>query len=164
MSVNNTLHLNEKTSYLRDLWEETSFLLERCQRLESCVQSEQEGLKNRHAPAWELSFVPRFTNEKFMDSKSKPKVAVIREEGSNGDREMSAMVYAAGFEPWDVTMSDLLNERITLQDFRGIVFRGIVFVGGFSYADVLDSAKGWAATIRFNECLLKQVSTFILMN
>ena len=94
-----------------------------------------------------------------MDSKSKPKVAVIREEGSNGDREMSAMVYAAGFEPWDVTMSDLLNERITLQDFRGIVF-----VGGFSYADVLDSAKGWAATIWFNECLLKQVSTFILMN
>jgi len=70
-----------------------------------------------------------------------------------------SIVYAAGFEPWDVTMSDLLNERITLQDFRGIVF-----VGGFSYADVLDSAKGWAATIWFNECLLKQVSTFILMN
>lgn len=155
VSVNNTLHLNEKTSYLRDLWEETSFLLERCQRLESCVQREQEGLKNRHAPAWALSFVPRFTNEKFMDLKSKPKVAVIREEGSNGDREMSAMVYAAGFEPWDVTMSDLLNERITLQDFRGIVF-----VGGFSYADVLDSAKGWAATIRFNESLLKQFQEF----
>lgn len=155
VSVNGTLHLNENMSYLRDLWEETSFLLERCQRLESCVQREQEGLKNRHAPAWALSFVPRFTNEKFMASKSKPKVAVIREEGSNGDREMSAMVYAAGFEPWDVTMSDLLNERITLQDFRGIVF-----VGGFSYADVLDSAKGWAATIRFNDSLLKQFQEF----
>jgi hypothetical protein len=66
-------------------------------------------------------------------------VAVIREEGSNGDREMAAAVYAAGMEPWDITMSDLLAGRASLDSFRGIVF-----VGGFSYADVLDSAKGWA--------------------
>jgi hypothetical protein len=50
------------------------------------------------------------------------KVAIIREEGSNGDREMSAAVYAAGMQPWDVTMSDLLAGRVTLDDFRGIVF------------------------------------------
>lgn len=85
----------------------------------------------------------------------KPKVAVIREEGSNGDREMSAAFYAAGFEPWDVTVSDLLAGDITLDQFRGIVF-----VGGFSYADVLDSAKGWAASIRFNEPVLSQFQEF----
>lgn len=79
------------------------------------------------------------------------RVAVIREEGSNGDREMAAAVYAAGMEPWDITMSDLINGRAQLDSFRGIIF-----VGGFSYADVLDSAKGWAATIRFNDRVLKQ--------
>lgn len=74
------------------------------------------------------------------------RVAIIREEGSNGDREMAAAVHAAGMEPWDIHMSDLLAGRASLDSFRGIVF-----VGGFSYADTLDSAKGWAGTIRFNE-------------
>ncbi|KAL0382021.1 UNVERIFIED_CONTAM: putative phosphoribosylformylglycinamidine synthase, chloroplastic/mitochondrial [Sesamum calycinum] len=68
---------------------------------------------------------------------------------------MSGAFYAAGFEPWDITMSDLLNGAISLHEFRGIAF-----VGGFSYADVLDSAKGWAASIRFNKPLLKQFQEF----
>ena len=67
----------------------------------------------------------------------RPKVAVIREEGSNGDREMVSAFYMAGFEVWDVNVQDLCSERITLDQFRGIVF-----VGGFSYADVMGSAKG----------------------
>ncbi len=61
---------------------------------------------------------------------------------------MVSAFYAAGFEPWDVTVTDLLNGDITLDSFEGITF-----VGGFSYADVLDSAKGWAGVIRFNEKL-----------
>ncbi|EXB80308.1 putative phosphoribosylformylglycinamidine synthase [Morus notabilis] len=148
-------HLNEKTSFLRDMWEETSFQLEKYQRLASCVDQEREGLKDRHEPAWNLSFTPSFTDEKYLKATEKPKVAVIREEGSNGDREMAAAFYAAGFEPWDVTMSDLLKGLISLHDFRGLVF-----VGGFSYADVLDSAKGWAASIRFNQPLLDQFQEF----
>ena len=78
-----------------------------------------------------------------------------REEGSNGDREMAAAVHAAGLEPWDITMSDLLMRRATLDSFTGIVF-----VGGFSYADVLDSAKGWAGTIRRNAQLWQQFQAF----
>ncbi|PSR93128.1 Phosphoribosylformylglycinamidine synthase [Actinidia chinensis var. chinensis] len=155
LMVDGITHLNEETSHLRDMWEETSFQLEKFQRLASCVDLEKEGLKSRHTPSWALSFTPKFTGEKYMAANSKPKVAVIREEGSNGDREMSAAFYAAGFEPWDVTMSDLLNGAISLQEFRGIVF-----VGGFSYADVLDSAKGWSASIRFNQPLLKQFQEF----
>ncbi|KAK4739932.1 hypothetical protein R3W88_003629 [Solanum pinnatisectum] len=115
LRVDGETHLKEKTSVLRDMWEDTSFQLEN----------------------------------------SKPKVAVIREEGSNGDREMAAAFYAAGFEPWDVAMSDLLNGDIKLDEFRGIVF-----VGDFSYADVLDSAKGWAASICFNQPLLNQFQAF----
>ncbi|XP_017241600.1 probable phosphoribosylformylglycinamidine synthase, chloroplastic/mitochondrial [Daucus carota subsp. sativus] len=155
LMVNGASHLSEKTSTLRDMWEETSFQLEKLQRLASCVDSEKDGLKNRQEPSWSLSFTPTATDEKYMTATSKPKVAVIREEGSNGDREMSAAFYAAGFEPWDVTMSDLLNGAISLGKFRGIVF-----VGGFSYADVLDSAKGWSASIRFNQPLLNQFQEF----
>ena len=155
LKVDDVTHLNEDTSYLRDMWEETSFQLEKFQRLASCVDLEKEGLKSRHEPSWKLSFTPAITDKKYMTAISKPKVAVIREEGSNGDREMSAAFYAAGFEPWDVTMSDLLNGVISLQEFRGIVF-----VGGFSYADVLDSAKGWSASIRFNQPLLNQFQEF----
>lgn len=155
LKVDDVTHLNEDTSYLRDMWEETSFQLEKFQRLASCVDLEKEGLKSRHEPSWKLSFTPAITDKKYMTAISKPKVAVIREEGSNGDREMSAAFYASGFEPWDVTMSDLLNGVISLQEFRGIVF-----VGGFSYADVLDSAKGWSASIRFNQPLLHQFQEF----
>ena len=66
-----------------------------------------------------------------------PRVAVIREEGSNGDREMAAALLMAGFEVWDINMQDLKTGASSLD-----AFRGVVFVGGFSYADVLGSAKG----------------------
>ena len=62
---------------------------------------------------------------------------MIREEGSNGDREMVASLLEGAFEVWDVNMQDLASKKITLDEFRGVVF-----VGGFSYADVCDSAKG----------------------
>ncbi|KAI3505073.1 hypothetical protein L1887_26957 [Cichorium endivia] len=155
LKVDGLTHLDEKTTDLRDIWEETSFQLEKFQRLDACVDSEKNGLKNRHEPAWRLSFTPANTDHKYMTAVTKPKVAVIREEGSNGDREMSAAFFASGFEPWDVAMSDLLNGSISLDDFKGIVF-----VGGFSYADVLDSAKGWAGSIRFNPSVLKQFKEF----
>ena len=67
-----------------------------------------------------------------------PRVAVIREEGSNGDREMAAAFYRAGFEVHDVCMQDLLDS--TLKSFEA--YRGLAFVGGFSYADVFGSARG----------------------
>ncbi|KAM0924814.1 hypothetical protein ACQ4PT_004730 [Festuca glaucescens] len=153
--VDGEMRLKERTPELRDLWEETSFQLEELQRLKSCVKLEKEGLKSRTSPSWSLSFTPKLTDKKLLTSSLKPKVAIIREEGSNSDREMSATFHAAGFEPWDVTMLDLLNQKASLTEFRGIAF-----VGGFSYADVLDSAKGWAASIRFNQPLIQQFQDF----
>ena len=73
----------------------------------------------------------------FFSSEGAPKVAILREEGSNGDREMAAAFALAGFEPWDINMEDLQGGKITLSSFRGLAF-----VGGFSYADVCGSAKG----------------------
>ena len=100
-------------------------------------------------------FSPEPAPKALLTAKDKPKVAILRDEGSNSDREMSSAFYAAGFEPWDITMTDLLAGRITLEGFRGIAA-----VGGFSYADVPESAKGWAATILFNDRLKDMFTEF----
>ena len=147
--------LDEDMRDLRDLWEATSFELDKLQAHPELVLEERAGLRDRGVPPFTLPFVPQQTPPTILNATAKPKVAVIREEGSNGDREMISAFYAAGFEPWDVVMSDLLHGRITLERFCGVAF-----VGGFSFADVLDSAKGWAGVIRFNERLWEQFEQF----
>ncbi len=140
---------------LRDLWEETSFELDRRQANPACVAQERQGLRSRQAPPFQLAFTPHPTLPAQGDARETFRVAILREEGSNGDREMTSAFHAAGFETWDVTVSDLLAGRVDLDDFRGIVA-----VGGFSYADVLDAAKGWAGTIRFHEELKNKFQAF----
>jgi len=140
---------------LRDLWEATSFQLDRLQADPEHVAAEEAGLRLRTAPPYELTFDPEPTAPAILNRDDRIQVAILREEGSNGDREMAAAFHLAGFEPWDVTMSDLLSGRIDLDRFRGLAA-----VGGFSYADVLDSGKGWAGTIRFNEGLRRQFDVF----
>jgi phosphoribosylformylglycinamidine synthase len=154
---NGQIALEEDARDLRDLWEATSFELDRLQANPECVDEERSLLHDRTGPKLELSFVPQSTSPAVLESKDKPRVAILREEGSNGDREMTSAFHVAGFEPWDVVMSDLLTGRINLEGFRGVVA-----VGGFSYADVLDSAKGWAGVIRFNEGLREQFQTFYM--
>ncbi|MCK4816126.1 phosphoribosylformylglycinamidine synthase subunit PurQ, partial [bacterium] len=146
--------LDIPTSTLLNWWESTSDRLEEQQML-PVLAKKQSRIHDRVNPSYQLTFHPANTSLKILSETMKPKVAIIREEGSNGDREMTSAFYAAGFEPWDVTMIDLLNERITLSQFRGLAF-----VGGFSYADVLDSAKGWAGTIKFNLQLRKMFDRF----
>ena len=147
--------LSQPMTTLRGLWMATSFELEKLQCNPECVEQEQQAMKTRHAPKWELTFEPRDTPAEWEAERSKYKVAIIREEGSNGDREMTSAMYKAGFEPWDVHMHDLEAGTITLEGFRGIVF-----VGGFSYADALESARGWAASILFNPKVKAQFDAF----
>jgi phosphoribosylformylglycinamidine synthase len=147
--------LNEDMRVLRDIWEETSHKLDLMQRNPGNIREERKNIYDRKGPSFVIPFSPKQTAEDCFCSTVKPKVAVIREEGSNGDREMVSAFFLAGFEPWDVTVTDLLEDRITLDRFRGIVF-----VGGFSYADVLDSAKGWAASVRFNKKVWDQFEQF----
>jgi phosphoribosylformylglycinamidine synthase len=147
--------LDEDMRVLRGTWEETSFQLERLQRDPECASEEKKNIYDRRGPSFKLSFVPEQTPQELIEREGKPKVAIIREEGSNGDREMTSAFFAAGFEPWDVTMTDFLEERVNPDDFKGVVF-----VGGFSYADVLDSAKGWAGVIRFNDRIWQEFQSF----
>jgi phosphoribosylformylglycinamidine synthase len=139
----------------RRIWEETSYQLDRLQANPECVDTEKENIFQRTGPQYHLSFEPQETALEILLQSNKPKVCILREEGSNSDREMAAVFFAAGFEPWDVTMTDLLAGKISLA-----MFRGLVAVGGFSYADVPQSAKGWAATILFNEKLKAMFDEF----
>jgi phosphoribosylformylglycinamidine synthase len=155
VSVNGVSVLDEDMRGLRDLWEETSYQLDRLQANPELVDEERRGLKDRTGPVFQVPFDRGHTAPAVLARPDKPKVAVVREEGSNSDREMASAFHQAGFEAWDVAMSDLLEGRIRLDGFRGVAFPG-----GFAYADVLDSAKGWAGVIRFNPGLLQQFQRF----
>ncbi|XP_043820511.1 phosphoribosylformylglycinamidine synthase isoform X1 [Dromiciops gliroides] len=145
VAVNGTVVLEETVGQLRALWEETSFQLERLQAEPSCVNEEEAGLRERKGPCYSLPPFPTETSVPHEPGGPAPRVAILREEGSNGDREMADAFHMAGFEVWDVTMQDLCSGAIGLDTFQGVAF-----VGGFSYADVLGSAKGWAAAVTFN--------------
>jgi phosphoribosylformylglycinamidine synthase len=147
--------LTESMQLLRGIWEETSHQLELLQLNPEAALSEKAVVYDRPGPQIVVPYMPESTQDILLKRPVKPQVAIIREEGSNGDREMHSAFYSAGFEPWDITMSDLLAGRLTLDQFKGVVF-----VGGFSYADVLDSAKGWAATIRFHGNIADQFQRF----
>lgn len=138
---------------LRDVWEATSFELQKRQTGEQYAVEEKVGLSKRTGPSYHFTFRPTPTPE--LPLSSQPRVAIVRQEGSNGDREMASAFHAAGFQAWDVHMSDLVQGKMGLAQFRGVCF-----VGGFSYADVLDSAKGWAGVIKFNTKLAKEFEAF----
>ena len=153
--INGHCVLKEDMKTLRTLWEETSYQLDRIQANPDCVDEERRVNFDKKGPHYVLTFIPQKTSQTLSERDVKPKVAIIREEGSNGDREMTSAFFQAGFEVWDITMTDLLEDKAHLDGFRGIAF-----VGGFSYADVLDSAKGWAGVIRFNKKLYEQFQRF----
>jgi phosphoribosylformylglycinamidine synthase len=155
ININGRSVFEEDMRVLRAIWEKTSYHLDRLQANPDCIEEEKKMGFDRKGPEYSISFSPETTQQAFLTTARKPKVAVLREEGSNGDREMIAAFYHAGFEVWDVTMTDLIEKNADLDNFRGIAF-----VGGFSYADVLDSAKGWAGVIRFNKMLYEQFLKF----
>jgi len=145
----------KKTSYsfsineLRDQWFEASYLLDRRQSGELLAKARFENYKNQQL---QFLFPAEFTGKLSQFALSpdrKPggvKAAIIREKGTNGEREMAYALYLAGFDVKDVHMTDLASGRETLEDINMIVF-----CGGFSNSDVLGSAKGWAGGFLFNE-------------
>jgi phosphoribosylformylglycinamidine synthase len=138
---------------LRLWWEATSSRLELLQSDATTAESERRTHSMIAIPQYRLSFRPE--DAPANSSLDLPRVAILREEGTNGDREMAAAFLAAGLEPRDVNMSDLLAGKATLDDFQGLVFPG-----GFSFMDVFGSGKGWAGVIRFNEKLRAMFDRF----
>ncbi|WP_412464268.1 phosphoribosylformylglycinamidine synthase [Flavobacterium mekongense] len=130
---------------LRDVWFETSYLLDQKQ---SKNNTARERFNNYSHQALQYQFPNHFTGLKPVidHNKPRPKAAIIREKGSNSEREMANAMYLAGFDVKDVHMTDLISGRETLEDIQ---FIGAV--GGFSNSDVLGSAKGWAGAFLYNE-------------
>jgi len=129
----------------RDLWYKKSYLYDLRQTANNKAKDRFNNYKNQplNFILPEISLPVKLPNNKL---KLKPKAAIIREKGVNGDREMAYCLYLAGFEVIDIHMTDIIEGRINLDDISFIVF-----VGGFSNSDVLGSAKGWAANFLYNE-------------
>ena len=134
-----------KVSDLRDKWFETSFLLDQKQSKNNKAQERFDNYKNQPLT---YKFPAHFTGKKpeIDNSKPRPKAAIIREKGSNSEREMANALFIAGFDVKDIHMTDLISGRENLEDIQ---FVGVV--GGFSNSDVLGSAKGWAGAFKYNE-------------
>ena len=135
--------------YLRDVWYSTSYLLDRKQSMNGCAKKRFENYKKQPLEfVFDKSFTGKLSQFDLNPDRRTPtgiKAAIIREKGTNGEREMAYMLYLAGFDVKDVTMTDLVSGRETLEDINFIVF-----CGGFSNSDVLGSAKGWAGAFLFN--------------
>ncbi|SHI29422.1 phosphoribosylformylglycinamidine synthase [Algibacter luteus] len=163
--INNSDVFTMTVSRLRDVWYKTSFLLDQKQTANGLAEARYNNYKNQPL---RYTFPKHFTGKlkdvianKVKQSASdgmiaasqtprndskRPKAAILREKGSNSEREMANAMYLAGFDVKDVHMTDLISGRETLEDIQ---FLGAV--GGFSNSDVLGSAKGWAGAIKYNE-------------
>ncbi|MFH1354277.1 MAG: phosphoribosylformylglycinamidine synthase [bacterium] len=154
--LNGSTVLDEPMTDLRAIWEATSTAIDYLQANPECV--DQEAAVNQSLltpPPYCVTFDCAVTLPSRLTARAKPQVAILRERGSNGDVEMAAAFYAAGFEPWDVTITDLIAGRISLDQFKCMAF-----VGGFSFGDVLDAAKGWAGVSLFNDCVREEFAQF----
>ena len=147
---------NEKIPEIRKKWQETSYSIEEKQCNKECIIKEKSLMYNPNIiefniPDILLREIYSYNNFEIL----KPKVAILREEGSNGDREMIYCFNKAGFEVYDINLNDIENDKINLGNFKGLVF-----VGGFSFSDVLGSAYGWYSSIVNNPKIKYQFDNF----
>ncbi len=145
--------------YLRDVWFNTSYQLDRMQSGETCAAErfanyKKQPIRYRLPVGWNGSLEANgISHERKV--RSGIKAAIIREKGVNGDREMAYSIHLAGFDVKDVHMTDLMSGRETLEDINLIVF-----CGGFSNSDVLGSAKGWAGGFLWNDRARKTLENY----
>ncbi len=156
--------LEENIDNIRELWQETSYRIEEKQCKLECIREERNNLKYPNIVKFNIPesigslFKDVLSNKnksKSRKGKDKINLGIVREEGSNGDREMTYCFNEAGFSCYEITVDDIINDVINLEDFRGLAF-----VGGFSFSDVLGSAVGWYSSIIHNPKVKKQFDNF----
>ena len=150
--------LEQTRADLQRAWQETSHAIQRLRDNPACADSEFAliGDNERSALFADLKFdVNEDIAAPFVNSGAKPKIAILREQGVNGQIEMAAAFTRAGFDAYDVHMSDLMAGRVHLADFKMLAA-----CGGFSYGDVLGAGEGWAKSILFHPALRDQFAAF----
>jgi len=135
---------SEKRVDLQRAWSETTFRMQQLRDNPECAQEEYNRILDVADPGLSiaLTYDPK---EVFVNTGASPRIAILREQGVNGQVEMGAAFHRAGFEAVDVHMSDLIAGRLSLTSFKGYAA-----CGGFSYGDVLGGGQGWAKSILFN--------------
>jgi phosphoribosylformylglycinamidine synthase len=152
----NTLLYKTRKS-LQAWWAETSYRMQALRDNENCAQQEFDAIQNDEHTQIE-PFVTFDINEDIttqFSGQKKPKIAILREQGVNGQLEMAAAFDRAGFDAIDVHMTDVLSGEVSFTDFKGLVA-----CGGFSYGDVLGAGRGWANSILFNETARSEFESF----
>lgn len=146
------LYTSTRTA-LQQAWAETSYRMQLLR--DDPVGAKQEYDLISDETHTGLSYQPTFTPQPSLSLAHRPRVAILREQGVNGQIEMAWAFTAAGFEAVDVHMSDILNGAVTLQSFRGLAA-----CGGFSYGDVLGAGKGWANSVLLHDTARKEFESF----
>jgi len=145
---NTSVVLDERRTALRAVWSETTHAMQRLRDDPACADEEQSARVDPHDPGMH-AHVPFDVDDDvaapFVNRGARPRVAILREQGVNGQVEMAAAFDRAGFEAVDVHMTDVIDARVDLATFRGLAA-----CGGFSYGDVLGAGEGWAKSILFN--------------
>lgn len=150
--------LEQNRADLQRAWQETSHAIQKLRDNPACADSEFAliGDNDRSALFADVKFdVNEDIAAPFINSGAKPKIAILREQGVNGQIEMAAAFTRAGFDAYDVHMSDLMAGRFRLADFKMLAA-----CGGFSYGDVLGAGEGWAKSILFHPALRDQFAAF----
>lgn len=150
--------LEQNRADLQRAWQETSHAIQRLRDNPACADSEFALIddNDRSALFADVKFdVNEDIAAPFVNSGAKPKIAILREQGVNGQIEMAAAFTRAGFDAYDVHMSDLMAGRVHLADFKMLAA-----CGGFSYGDVLGAGEGWAKSILFHPALRDQFAAF----
>lgn len=151
---NGKLVLGNSWKNYRNMWAQTTYHMQALRDNPVTAAEELQHKLDVRDPGLN-THVTYKVHKPVLSTNSQPKVAILREQGTNGHNEMAAAFKRAGFTPVDVHMSDILSGKVNLSEFRGLVA-----CGGFSYGDVLGAGRGWAMTILHNETARKAFSEF----
>ncbi|MFP4682569.1 MAG: phosphoribosylformylglycinamidine synthase [Ectothiorhodospira sp.] len=148
---------SETRAALEQCWAETSYRMQALRDDPECAREAFEALARDDDPGLSarLTFDPAEEPAPYVQTGARPRVAILREQGVNGQLEMAAAFHRAGFTAVDVHMTDLMEGRVDLASFKGLAA-----CGGFSYGDVLGAGGGWARTILFNARLREAFEAF----
>ena len=155
---NETAVLSDSRTRYQRAWSETSYHMQKLRDNPECAQQEYDQLLHSGDPGLRVEVgydIHEDISAAYINTGIRPEIAVLREQGVNGQIEMAAAFNRAGFKTFDVHMSDIIEGRVSLEQFKGIVA-----CGGFSYGDVLGAGEGWAKSILFNSRAREQFEAF----
>ena len=155
---NNKPVFSEKRSELHRVWSETTYEMQKLRDNAVCAQQEHDLKLDISDPGLQVKLNFEIDDDiaaPYIHRGVRPRIAVLREQGVNGHVEMAAAFDRAGFSATDVHMSDIIEKRVSLKDYKGLAV-----CGGFSYGDVLGAGEGWAKSILFNSFVHDEFSAF----